>query len=127
MLNEKNATDFDIVIVDGVGYLSALYRYAHIAYIGGGFGKGIHNILEAACFGLPVIIGPHYQKFSEAVELIKKEGAFCISDEKSLLNIVNKLLNDNIYLNATSEICISFVTNNSGATDKIISKLSEFI
>jgi len=126
-LNEQNATDFDIVIVDGIGYLSGLYRYAHIAYIGGGFGKGIHNILEAACFGLPVIFGPNYQKFPEAVELIKKEGAFCITDEKSLLNIVNKLLNDNIYFNATSEICISFVNNNSGATDKIMNTLSEFI
>ena len=126
-LNASNAEKTNIVIVDGVGYLSALYRYAHIAYIGGGFGKGIHNILEAACFGLPVIIGPEYQKFSEAVTLIQEKGAFCITDEKLLIKKVNELLNDDIYFKETSEICFSFVNSNSGATDVIIKKLNEYL
>ena len=127
MLNEENAQKMDIVVIDGIGYLSALYRYAHLAYIGGGFGKGIHNILEAACFGLPVIFGPNYQKFSEAVELINKKGAFSISEEVPLIRKVNELLNDDFYFKATSEICISFVNSKSGATDKILNKLSEYI
>ena len=67
-----------MVIVNTIGHLSHLYRYGTLAYIGGGFGKGIHNILEAATYGLPVIFGPNYRKFSEAVELIERGGAFAV-------------------------------------------------
>ncbi len=81
VLTEENATSARVLIVDGIGYLAHLYQYATIAYIGGGFGAGIHNVLEAATFGKPVIFGPKYHKFREAAELIKAGGAFCIHDE----------------------------------------------
>ena len=70
-----------VVIVDTIGQLSYLYRYGTLAYIGGGFGKGIHNILEAATYGLPVIFGPNHQKFSEAMELVQLGGAFPVSSK----------------------------------------------
>ena len=76
---ENNVTDKQVLIIDNIGLLSSLYRYGDIAYIGGGFGKGIHNILEAATFGLPVLFGPNYAKFNEAVELIRLGGAVSIT------------------------------------------------
>ncbi len=74
----KNLASFRVLIIDSIGLLSVLYRYGSIAYIGGGFGKGIHNTLEAATYGLPVIFGPNHKKFKEAVDLIKMGGGFCI-------------------------------------------------
>ena len=71
-----DAADARVLIIDNIGMLSSAYKYAYIAAIGGGFGKGIHNILEPACWKIPVIFGPKYEKFREAVELIKAEGAF---------------------------------------------------
>ncbi|MDA3779752.1 MAG: 3-deoxy-D-manno-octulosonic acid transferase, partial [Bacteroidales bacterium] len=76
--NEKDLSSVRVLIVDNIGLLSSIYKYANIAYIGGGFGKGIHNILEAACYSIPVIFGSNYYKFNEAVELVKKRGAFSI-------------------------------------------------
>ncbi len=73
---ENNIEAADVLIIDQIGILSGLYQYCDIAYIGGGFGKGIHNILEAATFGKPIIFGPNYQKFKEAVDLIDLGGAF---------------------------------------------------
>ena len=83
-LTPENAASANVLIVNGIGYLSHLYQYATIAYIGGGFGAGIHNILEAAAFGKPVIFGPNYEKFKEANELIEKGGAFSISNSRQL-------------------------------------------
>ncbi|MDD3877878.1 MAG: glycosyltransferase N-terminal domain-containing protein [Bacteroidales bacterium] len=122
-LSESNASEFDVVIVDGIGFLSHLYRYASIAYIGGGFGKGIHNILEAACFGLPVIFGPHYKKFAEALSLAEEGGAFPISNNNDLYVILTKLLNDVKYHQLVSDISKNFVLRNSGATDIIDEKI----
>jgi len=126
-ITEQNAREINIIIVDSIGLLSSMYAHAHIAYIGGGFGKGIHNTLEAACFGLPVIFGPHYLKFSEAVQLINIGGAFSINNEQMLIQKVNELLNDEKYYQHVSEICNSFVCSNSGATKMIMEKLKEYL
>ena len=72
------------LLIDNIGMLSSAYRYAHIAAIGGGFGKGIHNILEAACWGVPVMFGPRHEKFREAVELIKEKGAMTFDSFRSI-------------------------------------------
>jgi len=93
-MNENNASETEVLIVDAVGYLSSLYQYAGIAYIGGGFGKGIHNTLEAATFGIPVIFGPNYLKFREAKDLITEGAAFSIDGETSLLHVISDLLKD---------------------------------
>jgi 3-deoxy-D-manno-octulosonic-acid transferase len=121
--NEHNIKYANVLIIDSIGLLSSLYQYGTIAYIGGGFGKGIHNILEAATFGLPVIFGPHYKKFAEAVELINQQGAFSINDANSLNKQLTFLLNDNNY-SAASSICKKYVEANTGATDRILTKIS---
>lgn len=109
-----------VLIIDNVGMLSSLYKYGKIAYVGGGFGKGIHNILEAAVYGLPVIFGTNYQKFSEAVELISEKGAFSINSFNELEKCFNELFENDIYCHNTSNISKKFVENRVGATRKIM-------
>lgn len=109
-----------VLLVDNVGMLSSLYKYGYIAYIGGGFGKGIHNILEAAVFGLPVFFGTNYHKFSEAVDLISEKGAFSVNSYNELEQHLNRLLSDNVYCQKTSDISKSFVESRIGATKKIM-------
>lgn len=110
------------IIVDTIGQLSYLYRFGTLAYIGGGFGKGIHNILEAATYGLPVIFGPAYHKFAEAVELTELGGAFPVGDEEELLFTVRQQLENPELLKTTSQIAENFVHERVGATSRILDK-----
>ena len=112
--------DARVLIIDNVGMLSSAYRYAHIAAIGGGFGKGIHNILEAACWGVPVMFGPKYDKFKEAVELIQENGAASFDGFDSFCEIINKWLSDNNLYLQSAKAASSYVANNKGATGKIL-------
>jgi 3-deoxy-D-manno-octulosonic-acid transferase len=115
--------DKRVLIIDSIGILAQLYKYCDIAYIGGGFGSGIHNILEAAVFGKPVIFGPKYQKFQEAKDLIQLEGAFSIKEEKEFKNIVERLIDNDLYRIKVSEICKNYVKQKTGATDHILNVL----
>jgi len=124
-LKNSPASELDIIIIDGMGFLSNLYQYCEVAYIGGGFGKGIHNILEAVTFGKPVIFGPNYQKFSEAVQLVKLGGAFAISDLSSLAYIIAKLSKQNAYYEKCVSICQEFINTKAGATEIIVNKLAK--
>ena len=108
------------LVIDNIGMLSSLYAYADVAYIGGGFGVGIHNTLEAAAFGLPVIFGPNYQKFNEAKELIAIKAGFSISNETELKDIVNTLVNDEAFYNITRKKVFNYVKENVGATEMIM-------
>ena len=110
------------IIVDSIGQLSYLYRFGTLAYIGGGFGKGIHNILEAATYGLPVIFGPAYHKFAEAMELTELGGAFPVEDEEALLSTVRQQLENPELLKTSSKIAESFVHERVGATSRILTK-----
>jgi 3-deoxy-D-manno-octulosonic-acid transferase len=121
--NNKNIIDHSILIIDSVGLLSSLYKYGHIAYIGGGFGIGIHNILEPATFGLPVIFGPKYKKFKEAIDLIKKGGAFPVHNYNELSTYLENLLENPEKRSEASKICTNFVEKNKGASDIIITKI----
>lgn len=112
-----------VIIVNTIGVLSYLYRFGTLAYIGGGFGKGIHNILEAATYGLPVIFGPEYNKFSEAVELTSLGGAFPIQNESKLLFTVRQQFENPNLLKTTSQIAANFVTERVGATSCILDKV----
>jgi 3-deoxy-D-manno-octulosonic-acid transferase len=112
-----------VLVIDHVGMLSSLYRYADIAYIGGGFGKGIHNILEAAVFGVPVIFGPKYKKFREANELVHWKGAFSVKDYKQLELIVSGFTLDASQLDKIRDINTRYINNNKGATELIINYL----
>lgn len=113
-------SEVDVLIIDTIGILSYLYQYGKYAYIGGAFGKGLHNILESATFGLPLFFGDrNYQQFREAVSLVELKGAFPINDAKELYQAYKYLdQNENLY-QQTSAICRNFVKENTGAT-KII-------
>jgi len=120
---EKLNPSTRLIIIDSIGLLSKLYRYAIIAYVGGGFGKGIHNILEAVVYEIPVIFGPNYKKFNEATELIANQVGFSVNTSKDYENIMNLLISGgNIYrncqINAKQYISASF-----GSTHKIFNNL----
>ncbi|MFY9308937.1 MAG: glycosyltransferase N-terminal domain-containing protein [Bacteroidia bacterium] len=118
---EKTVAAANILIIDNIGMLSSLYQYGTIAYIGGGFGKGIHNILEPATFGLPVIFGPNYDKFNEAKELIKAGGAFSIASAAELQKLLGFLNKDT--LKAASFASKNYVASNAGATLRIMNAI----
>ncbi|HOU95196.1 MAG TPA: glycosyltransferase N-terminal domain-containing protein [Bacteroidales bacterium] len=108
-----------VLIIDNIGMLSSAYRYAYIAEIGGGFSKGIHNIIEAACWGVPTLFGPNHKKFREAIELIEAGGSFCFRNYNELSNIIDKLLSDTSFRSNASIAARNYVMNNTGATEKI--------
>jgi len=112
-----------VIIVNTIGQLSYLYRFGTIAYIGGGFGKGIHNILEAAVYGMPVIFGPEYGRFDEAVELVRMGGAFPVRDEGDLLSTIRQHLEREELLKTSSGIAQDFVYQRTGATEMIMNRL----
>ena len=111
------------IIVDCFGLLSSLYRYADIAYIGGGFGAGIHNINEAATYSVPVIFGPNNHKFKEASDLISCGGGFCIADEKSLGACLDRLTSDSSTLATAGSAAGKYISDNIGASRLILSDL----
>lgn len=112
----KTAT---VLIIDNIGLLSSLYQYGSIAFVGGGFGKGIHNTLEAATFGMPVIFGPNYQKFAEAKDLIKLGGAFSVYGNSEFETTMN-LLSDDQVLKTSAQISRMYVQGKTGASEKIL-------
>lgn len=120
---ESEGSGYQTLIIDNIGMLSALYTYGQIAYIGGGFGAGIHNTLEAAAFGIPVIFGPKYDKFQEAKDLIKLGAAKSISNQNEL---------ETAFLTLTKTVNIgdvakNYVTSKTGSTDQIIHHLASYL
>lgn len=113
--------NYDVLVVDCIGLLSSIYRYGKIAYIGGGFGVGIHNTLEAAVYGIPVIFGPKYQKFNEAVSLIREGGAFSIRNGAELEEVLNTLIYTPAIAETAGQRALAYVDSQLGATE-IISK-----
>jgi 3-deoxy-D-manno-octulosonic-acid transferase len=111
------------LIIDNIGMLSSLYQYGDIAYIGGGFGAGIHNTLEAAAFGLPVIFGPNYNKFKEARDLIALQAGFSVTDENELKKALSYLTKDENRYHAISKTIKEYVKEHTGATKTIMDYL----
>ena len=122
--DERNVQKADCLIIDCFGLLSSIYRYGEVAYIGGGFGVGIHNTLEAAVYGIPVVFGPKYQKFMEAKQLIEAQGAFSISNYEELGSLFDRFLTDEHFHRETGSNAGFYVTNNAGATDKVLSMIN---
>lgn len=118
-----NDSSAEVLIVDCIGLLSSLYRYGRIAYIGGGFGAGIHNTLEAAVYGIPVLFGPRFRKFREAVELSAQGGAFPVKDATELREILDVLLGDPGIARTAGEKARDYVDSRLGATDRILKYL----
>lgn len=122
-LNSDNARAARILLIDNIGMLSSLYQYARLAYIGGGFGIGIHNTLEAAAFGLPVIFGPNYRKFQEAHDLLKLGAAKSVEDEQSLFTAFQLLKNNQ----KAAQLAKEYVAQQKGATASIYEKIREYL
>jgi 3-deoxy-D-manno-octulosonic-acid transferase len=115
----------NVLIIDNIGLLSRLYKYATITYIGGGFGKGIHNTLEAAVYFKPVVFGPVFHKFKEAADLIRNGGAFTISNTDESVRIISQLLTDKEKQNESGKQSGDYVYSNRGASQRIIQYLQE--
>lgn len=125
-LSEVTEADYSFrqcVIVDSFGLLSSIYRYCDLAYIGGGFGVGIHNVPEAAVYGIPVIFGPKYEKFIEAKELVRLQGARSIASKEEYEELMDTLLQNPDQIKAMGTIAGKFIEDRIGATDKILSSL----
>ncbi len=116
----KQLEDAEVMIVDGYGYLVSVYRYAKIAFIGGGFTTGIHSILEPAVYGMPVVFGPDYHKFHEAVEMIQLNAAHSISTYEELSNLFENYLTNPVKLANESHFASQYVECNRGATEQIV-------
>ncbi|EIA09510.1 3-deoxy-D-manno-octulosonic acid transferase [Flavobacterium frigoris] len=120
----KNLADFDVFIIDTIGILTKIYSYADIAYVGGGFGNpGVHNLLEPATFGLPIVIGPNYSHFAEATALVNMGGCISISTKKELNDAFKDLLLNDAIRSEKGHICSTFVLMNKGATNIIMKSL----
>ena len=120
---EQNVADQDCLIVDSFGLLSSLYRYGQIAYIGGGFGAGIHNTLEAAVYGMPALFGPRFQKFKEAKDLIAVGGAFTFDNAPAFTSRMDTLLSTPEALQQSSQAAGHFVQSHGGATTTILQEI----
>ena len=124
LFSEKENTDlsnYDVLIVDTIGILTKIYSYAEIAYVGGGFGNpGVHNILEPATFGIPIIVGPNYSHFAEAVALVHQEGCISIANQNELNDTFSNLISNEDIRLEKGHICSTFVQMNKGATGVIL-------
>ncbi|KAF2082645.1 3-deoxy-D-manno-octulosonic acid transferase [Flavobacterium sharifuzzamanii] len=121
----KDLSNYNVLIIDTIGILTKIYSYGTIAYVGGGFGNpGIHNILEPATFGIPIVIGPNYSNFAEAIALVGIGGCLTISTSTELKAVFDQLLNDKNFLEEKSKICKAFIQDNKGATETIMKRIS---
>lgn len=116
----SHISHLNILIIDNIGMLSSLYQYGEVAYIGGGFGRGIHNTLEAAAFGLPVIFGPNYSAFKEARDIVHLKAGISVNNAEQLIEATDLLMMDAEYRSFASEKIKAYVQQNVGATEKIL-------
>lgn len=119
----EEAAEADVLIIDCFGLLSSMYNYGDVAYIGGGFGVGIHNTLEAAVWNMPVIFGPNNKKFQEAQGLLKSDGGFEINTYEDFSGLMSSLMNDETFLNQAGDKAGAFVAHLAGATDKVLASV----
>ncbi len=122
---KEDEKDNRVLVIDQVGLLAKIYRYGELAVVGGGFGKGIHNILEAAVYGIPVVFGPNYRIFNEAWELLEKGGAKVFKNETQFDSIISEILNDNSMAKKMGEVNREYFYQKRGATDLIYNNLVE--
>lgn len=129
LFSEKNNTDlsnFNVFIIDTIGILTKIYSYADIAYVGGGFGNpGVHNLLEPATFGIPIIVGPNYSHFAEATALVHQEGCISIKNQNELNEAFDNLISNEDIRHEKGHICETFVQMNKGATQTIMSHIQQ--
>jgi len=119
--------DKQVLVIDTIGVLSAIYRYADIAYIGGAFATGLHNIQEPAVNGMPVIFGPKYDNFREAVDLVEQGGAFTVKSAEQMRELLDALLYDAQKYQSAASRCKTYMTENTGATEKIMAGIRNYL
>jgi 3-deoxy-D-manno-octulosonic-acid transferase len=119
--NVDEINQADVLVIDCIGVISSLYRYGDVSYIGGGFGRGIHNTLEAATFGMPVIFGPNYHKFQEAKDLIDRKAAFTYQEYQEVKDLLDRFHMDYNFRKESGAQSKKYVDEKRGATSKILS------
>ena len=124
-IENQNLEEFQVLIVDTIGLLTKIYSYADLAYVGGGMGlSGLHNVLEPAAFGVPIVIGKNFEKFPEAKMLRRLGGLFSVSSENEFVSIFEKLISDSTFREKSGQISGHFVNSEAGATQKILSAIN---
>jgi len=118
-----NPAEYDVLIIDTIGLLTKIYSYADIAYVGGAFKTGLHNTLEPAVFGIPVVVGPEFQKFQEAVDLVDRKGILTVSNKEMYTTVISKLVDSEKYRLTTGKINSNYIHQQAGATTKILNYL----
>lgn len=126
-LQDEDLSDFQVLIVDTIGLLTKIYSYADIAYVGGAFGTGLHNTLEPAVFGIPVLIGPQYNGFIEAEKLVELGGIISVTDEKNFYEVLDRLHNNEEFREKTGRISCDYILNNKGASIQIMSGIRKLL
>jgi 3-deoxy-D-manno-octulosonic-acid transferase len=126
----SNVSDYageKVIIIDSIGILMSLYQYAHVVYVGGSFKQGIHNVLEPAVYGVPIVIGPRHQNSQEAGMLVSQGGAFVGVNSEGLHDAFHRLLSNEPGRQAAGGICLNFVRDNVGATERFLSYLEKVL
>jgi len=126
-IDPKDISQFDVLIIDTIGLLTKVYSYADIAYVGGGFATGLHNTLEPAVFGIPVLIGPEYKGFKEAEDLVAKKGVISITTLDDFRVQMTQLLNSETYYNGTKNVNSNYIMAHKGATEVIVNYIKHLI
>ena len=126
-LNAENVTSASVIIIDSIGILNAAYSYASMAYVGGGFGVGIHNVLEPATYGIPIIIGPNYQKFKEAVDLVNAGACHPVKSYEELYNVLQNWGQNKELVLAKGAVSKEYVQKHTGATQKILAYIQDVL
>ncbi len=117
---EEDISTYDVLIVDAIGLLTKIYSYADVAYVGGGFATGLHNTLEPAVYGIPVIIGPEYQGFKEAEDLVHQKGIKVVHDKSGFNSVLDRFITEKSYRKQAGEINSCYIKQNVGATNKVM-------
>ncbi len=124
---DQDLEDRQVLVVDTIGMLTHLYRLADLAYVGDGFGGGIHSIMEPAAFGMPIFFGPKYHNFQEAVDLVARRGVFAVSNRKELVEGIRRFADDAEARQAVGRICREYIAEKRGATDRVMIGLRKYL
>ncbi|MCR9226486.1 MAG: 3-deoxy-D-manno-octulosonic acid transferase [Flavobacteriaceae bacterium] len=126
-LSGQNLKEIDVLVIDTIGLLTKIYSYANMAYVGGGFATGLHNTMEPAVFGIPIIIGPQFEGFKEAEDLVKEGGIIPISSQDSFDNLMKDLLNNPVSIKTIGAINADYINLNKGASELIMKYISKIL
>ncbi len=126
-LGDEDLSEYDVLIIDTIGLLTKIYSYANAAYVGGGFATGLHNTLEPAVFGVPVIVGPNFKGFKEAEDLVAQKGILPIHNQENFNDLIDNFLDNPTYVVKTGEINSNYINNNLGATALVMDHIKDIL